>query len=113
MGKATSSNKEHGRIYNKPEHRMTFEGIQYRLRTPWRDLPREFGGWNTIYRHFNLWSKKDLLNKLFIEFAKLSDNEWVFADGSIVKAHQHSTGAATSDNECIGKSRGGTRQKSI
>ncbi len=31
----------------------------------------------------------------------------MFADGSIVKAHQHSTGTATSNKECIGKSRGG------
>ncbi len=42
---------------------------------------------------------------------KLSDYDWVFADGSIVKAHQHSTGAATPDNECIGKSRGGNSTK--
>ena len=41
---------------------------------------------------------------LFNELAKLADYDWVFADGSIVKAHQHSTGAATSANECIGKS---------
>ena len=42
--------KSSGRIYNKPEHRMTFEGILYRLRTgiPWRDLPTEFGGWSAI-----------------------------------------------------------------
>ena len=105
--------KSTGRIYNKPEHRMTFEGILYRLRTgiPWRDLPTEFGGWSAIYRRFNLWSKKGLLNMLFNELAKPADYDWVFADGSIVKAHQHSTGAATSDNECIGKSRGGNSTK--
>ena len=34
-----------GRIDNKPEHRMTFEGILFRLRTgiPRRDLPTEYG----------------------------------------------------------------------
>ncbi len=39
-----------GRIYNKPEHRMTLEGILFRIRTgiPWRDLPRQFGEWNTV-----------------------------------------------------------------
>ncbi|MES7630859.1 transposase, partial [Cutibacterium acnes] len=48
--------KNTGRIYNKSEHRMTFEGILYRVRTgvPWRDLPKEFGDWNTVYRRFNL-----------------------------------------------------------
>ncbi|MDO9841281.1 transposase, partial [Glaesserella parasuis] len=41
-----------GRVYNKLEHRNTVEGILYRIRTgcPWRDLPAEFGRWNTIYR---------------------------------------------------------------
>lgn len=102
-----------GRIYNKPEHRMTFEGILFRLRTgiPWRDLPTEFGDWSAVYRRFNLWSKKGLLDILFNELAKNSDYDWVFADGSIVKAHQHSSGAATQDSECIGKSRGGNSTK--
>ena len=105
--------KSTGRAYNKPEHRMTFEGILYRLRTgiPWRDLPKQFGSWSAVYRRFNLWSKKGVLNILFSELARSPDFEWVFADGSIVRAHQHSTGAATSDSECIGKSRGGNTTK--
>ena len=42
--------KSTGRVYNKSEHRMTFEGILYRLRTglAWRDLPPEFGDWSTV-----------------------------------------------------------------
>ncbi len=105
--------KNTGRIYNKSEHRMTVEGILYRLLTgiPWRDLPTEFGDWNTVYRRFNLWSKKGLLYILFKQLSKLSDFDWVFADDSIVKTHQHSSGAATTDNECIGKSRGGNSTK--
>lgn len=41
-----------GRIYNKPEHRNTLEGILYIMRTgiPWRDLPPYFGEWSAIYR---------------------------------------------------------------
>ncbi len=41
---------ESGRVYNKYEHRNTLEGILYRMRTgiQWRDLPPEFGLWNTI-----------------------------------------------------------------
>ncbi|MCE2596761.1 IS5 family transposase [Motilimonas cestriensis] len=102
-----------GRIYNKPEHRMTFEGILFRLRTgiPWRDLPKEFGDWSAVYRRFNLWSKKGLLDILFNELSRNADYDWVFADGSIVKAHQHSAGAATQDSESIGKSRGGNSTK--
>ena len=42
--------KSTGRIYDKTEHRMTFEGILYRMRTgvPWRDLPSEFGEWRGV-----------------------------------------------------------------
>lgn len=35
----------------------------------------------------------------------------VLIDGSIFRAHQHSCGARTADNESIGKSRGGTSTK--
>ncbi|HHF8101277.1 TPA: Tn3 family transposase [Escherichia coli] len=44
-----------GHVYNKTKHRMTFEGILYRMRTgcPWRDLPEEFGRWNTVFKRFN------------------------------------------------------------
>ena len=102
-----------GRIYNKPEHRMTFEGILFRMRTgcPWRDLPTEFGKWSAVFRRFNLWSKKGVLLNLFNWLSKDTDSEWLFIDGSIVRTHQHGTGAATNDDEAIGKSRGGNSTK--
>ena len=37
--------------------------------------------------------------------------EWLFVDGSYVIAHQHSSGAATEDDEAIAKSRGGNTTK--
>ncbi|WP_037054941.1 IS5 family transposase, partial [Rheinheimera baltica] len=102
-----------GRIYDKPEHRNTFEGILYRMRVgcPWRDVPETFGDWSAIYRRFNLWSKKGILMQLFAELRQLADLEWEFIDGSIVKAHQHATGARSKDKEAIGKSRGGNTTK--
>lgn len=39
------------------------------------------------------------------------DIEWVFIDGSYTKAHQHSSGAVTTDSEGIGKSRCGLTSK--
>jgi transposase len=104
-----------GRAYSKPEHRNTFEGILYRMRVgcPWRDVPKAFGDWSAVYRRFNLWSKKGVLTDLFVASRQLSDNEWIFIDGSIVKAHQHSTGACTLEHEGIGKSVAATRPKFI
>ncbi|CDM90906.1 transposase (fragment) [Xenorhabdus bovienii] len=40
-----------------------------------------------------------------------SDTEWLFIDGSIVRAHQHNAGAASKESESIGKSRGGRSTK--
>ena len=92
-----------GRIYNKPEHRKTLEGILYKIRTglPWRDLTPYFGTWSAIYRRFNLWSNKDILNALFRKLSSDADMDWLFIDGSIVRAHQHSTGAASANDESI------------
>lgn len=89
------------RGYNKFEHRQTMEGILYRLRVrcPWRDFPECFGLWNTVYRRFLLWSRKGIRMRLFKSLLANSDIEWEFIDGSYVKAHQHSTGAASEQEQ--------------
>jgi transposase len=99
---------QHG-IYDKPNLRMIVEAMLYRMRVgcPWRDLPTEFGFWNSIYQKFNRWSSKGKLMSIFKALVQEPDLEWEFIDGSIVKAHQHSAGAASEENQAIGKSRGG------
>lgn len=77
----------------------------------WRDLPERFGRWNSVFKRFNLWSKKGVLQKWFQSISSDNDPEWLFIDGSIVKAHQDSSGAASSSDEAIGKSRGGSTTK--
>ncbi len=100
-------------IYDKPNLRMTVEGILYRMRVgcPWRDLPPIFGFWNSVYQQFNRWSSKDKLISLFKALIIEPDLEWTFIDGSIVKAHQHSSGAASNENQGIGKSVAGNTTK--
>ena len=77
----------------------------------WRDLPERFGRWNSVFKRFNLWSKKGVLQKWFQSISSDNDPEWLFIDGSIDKAHQDSSGAASSSDEAIGKSRGGSSTK--
>ena len=104
--------REHG-IYDKPTLRKTVEGILYRMRTglPWRDLPSFFGVWISIYQQFNRWSSKNKLMYIFKSLVNDPDLEWEFIDGSIVKAHQHSAGAASDENQAIGKSVAGNTTK--
>ena len=100
-------------IYDKPELRNTVEGILYRMRTglPWRDLPAFFGNWISVYQQFNRWSSKGKLMKVFKALVHEPDLEWEFIDGSIVKAHQHSSGAIGLNPEGIGKSVAGNTTK--
>ncbi|MEC7118784.1 MAG: IS5 family transposase [Pseudomonadota bacterium] len=100
-------------IYDKPNLRLTVEAMLYRMRVgcPWRDLPPEFGRWNSLYKRYNDWSEKGVFQRVFSLLSHDSDTEWIFIDGSYVKAHQHSAGAATSHQEAVGLSRGGKTSK--
>jgi transposase len=100
------------KIYNKPSLRDTVEGILYRLRVgcPWRDVPSAFGKWASIYKRFNEWSRCNKVFNIFKALAQEPDTEWEFIDGSIVRAHQHSSGAMP-EAQAIGKSRGGNSTK--
>ncbi len=100
-------------IYDKPTLRQTVEGIYYRLRVgcPWRDLPADFGKWNAVYKRFNAWSLQEKLMAIFQALVVQPDLEWIFIDGSIMKAHQHSSGAANAQETAIGKSVPGNTTK--
>jgi transposase len=100
-------------IYDKPDLRHTIEGILYKMRVgcPWRDLPLECWDWKKIYSRFNDWSKKEKLNNIFKSLIISPDMEWKMIDGSVVKAHQHATGARKSEASGIGRSVGGLTSK--
>ena len=100
-------------VYAKPQLRQTIEGIFYRLRVgcPWRDLPEIFRSWNAIYKRFNDWSRKGKLRAIFKTLVIEPELEWELIDGSIVKAHQHSSGAAQGEETAIGKSVAGNTTK--
>ena len=48
------------------DNRATVEGMLWIARTgrPWRDLPPEFGNWNSVYRRFRRWRKAGVLAEL-------------------------------------------------
>ena len=78
------------------DNRRFVEAVLYRYRTgiPWRDLPERFGDWKNTHKRFSRWAKKGVWQCLFEHLATDADNEYAMIDSTIVRAHQHSAGAA-------------------
>ena len=83
-----------GRPYAQ-SHRTTLEGILWIARTgaPWRDLPPQFGKWNTIYQRFRRWVRSGVFDAVFDSLAHQLNLSVVMIDGTFVKVHQHGAGA--------------------
>jgi putative transposase len=88
-----------GRPWN--DHRRTLEGIIWRFRTgaPWRDLPVEFGAWQSVWERHRRWSTDGTYEQMFaaVRAHVGTDDQELQAllavDSSSVRAHQHAAGA--------------------
>lgn len=76
-------------------NRLMVEAVIHKLRAgcPWRDLPKEFGPWESVYSRFSRWSKSGIWDQVFIHVKDELDNTEVVIDSTSVKAHQHAHGA--------------------
>jgi len=59
----------------------------------WRDLPEEFGKWNSVFSRYNNWCRKGVWENIFKTLSVDADFEYILMDSTIVRAHQHSAGA--------------------
>ena len=84
-------------------HRPVVEGVLYRLRTgvAWRDLPAQFGAWQTVHRRHQQWSQdgtwESVLQALHVAADAWGELDWrVSVDSTIARVHQHGATAARS-----------------
>ena len=77
------------------DNRLFLEAVFWRVRTglPWRDLPSEFGHWNSVFRRFRRRAKGGVFERLFMEIRGDPDFEYALIDGTVVQAHQKASGA--------------------
>ena len=84
----------------REDDRRFLNGMVWKIRSgaPWRDVPARYGSWKSIYTRFRRWA----LNGTFTEMLAgaqadadaVGDIDWlVSVDSSIVRAHQHASGA--------------------
>jgi transposase len=87
-----------GRPPRKPRELM--DAIFWVVRTgaPWRDVPKEFGPWKTVYNHFDKWNSDGTLDKVrkrllsrFVDDDEIDKELWCI-DGTIVRAARCAAG---------------------
>lgn len=81
----------------KYSDRQVLNAILYMLSSgcSWRQLPKEYGNWHTIYMRFQRWSESGVMDRVLRELQKqkIIGVRAVFLDSTMVKAHQHAAGA--------------------
>ena len=89
LGKATDPGRTGG------DGRLFLEAVLWIARTgsPWRDLPPRFGKWNTVFKRYREWVKRDVFQRIFDALSEEPDMEYAMIDGTIVKVHRHGQGA--------------------
>ena len=77
------------------DNRLFVEAVLFRYRAgvPWRDLQERFGDGVQVHRRFSRWAKSGVWGRVFQHLAADADDEYAMIDSTIMRAHQHSTGA--------------------
>jgi putative transposase len=77
------------------DNRLFIDAVLWLARAgaPWRDLPAEFGNWNSVFQRFRRWAKKGVWQRIFTVLIEDPDFEYLIIDSTIVRAHQHAAGA--------------------
>lgn len=99
---------------NAKDTRQFVNGVFWVLRTgaPWRDLPPDYGNWNTVHRRFCRWRDKGIWARILEKLAQDPDYEWLMIDASCIKVHPHAAGAV-GGNQDMGRTKGGSTARCI
>ncbi len=77
-------------------NRPYFEGMLWMARTgaQWRQLPSEYGKWNSVFRRYRRWLETGVFDALLETLADMSGraNELHMIDSTVVRAHHCAAG---------------------
>ena len=101
-----SSDGKQGKPFRN--HRQVVDGIIYRYRTgvSWRDVPAEFGPWQTVWKRHRRFAGDGTWDLVLAELLADADAaglvDWqVSVDSTINRAHQHGVDLRSSVEGCV------------
>ena len=88
---------EHGRGCRPAgDNRPFFEGMMWMARTgsQWRQLPDEYGKWNSVFRRYRRWVESGVFDAMLETLAEMAgrDRTADMIDSTIVRAHHCAVG---------------------
>ena len=74
---------------NRPNNRLFIDAVLYVAKTGcgWRQLPPEYGKWNSVWRRFNRFSESNIWEKVLNDL-KSKNEEIVAIDSTSIRVHQ-------------------------
>ena len=79
----------------KLSDRRFINAVLWKVKTgvPWRDRPRRYGKWKTVYSRFSgLWPGTSTQYSIFDGLQTAVDDNWNAIDGTYIRVHQHAAG---------------------
>lgn len=75
----------------------------------WRDLPERLGDYRSVKRRYYRWIEMGVLDDMLETLAREADLEWLMIDSTIVRAHQHASGARQCQRRSKNRPLGGAK----
>ena len=96
------------------DNRRFLNGVFWVLRTgaPWRDMPPQYGNWNSVFQRFRRWRNANVWERILEAVVVEPDFEWLMIDASHCKVHPHAAGAV-GGNQDMERTKGGSTPKYI
>jgi len=103
------------------DHRTMIDGILWALSDGgrWRNVPAEFGPWQSVYDRFRRWTRRGLWDKILhrLQARRMNAGTIDFSlfgiDGTVIRGHQSAAGASVTNlpgepaDHALGRSQGG------